>query len=103
MMVCVYSQETRLNFKTIYCDATLTENDVVYFEFNYLMARQARKWIEGQGYHIKIYGNCVRISLERFAFTIINVYSDYGCPPIDNLCYAAVLLYQRLKRNGAIQ
>ncbi len=73
--------------------------------FTSQMADAARKWIEKRGYLIRETWDCTRIHkyglpheiVEARVAAEIEFNSGYAC-----LCYAAMLLYRRLKRDKVI-
>lgn len=93
--------------------AELFPADIDEYSFTRENMLEAERWIKKQGYHLR-YTNIwnhedtqkpyAAIRLEKNAYTIINVYTDcpeHGCVK-DVICYAAMLLYQRLKRDKVI-
>lgn len=84
--------------------------DVHKHKFTSEMAGEAIRWIKKHGYHYWGGDSGVGIRLEKNSYTIIHVQvndiTDYPNEPIyifiDCICYAAMLLYRRLKRDGVI-
>ncbi len=99
---------------TIYStNAFLVSDDYERFRHLYTgeKAEEAKRWIKLRGYYLQNDGGYTKINLEKDGYTIIRVTinnrEDYHgiyahLFPTFCICYAAVLLYRRLKRNGAI-
>ena len=69
---------------------------------------EAQRFIRKQGYHLRTYPGYAGIRLEVNRYTIIEVetseldiFHKEVCTA-DCICYAAMLLYRRLKRDGVI-
>lgn len=68
---------------------------------------EAKKWIRQQGYHLRHHAGYAAIRLEKNSYTIIEVQTEHShfmnelCTS-DCICYAAMLLYRRLKRDGVV-
>lgn len=85
----------------------LTPKDIWSYPLAETRVHEARKWIRKQGYHLRTSGGYAAIRLEKNSYTIIEVKTDVGRFMegkliSDCICYAAMLLYQRLKRDKVI-
>ncbi len=90
----------------------LYREDIAEYMFTKKHYNQAQEWIKSQGYHLWKGNSGVGIRLEKTQCTIISVVVHGGVhycrddielyPIIDTTCYAAMLLYQRLKRDNVI-
>lgn len=95
------------NNKLVFEHIVLTSNDIWPYPLVEKRVHDARKWIRKQGYHLRHSGGYAAIRLEKNSYTIIEVKTDVGRFIIgkltnDCICYATMLLYRRLKRDGVI-
>ncbi len=107
-MVDVKIYEGERKWETVH--AVLDSADIIKFGFTLQQTEEARAWIRKRGYHLWTYGGYAAIRLEKNSYTIIGV--RHSCDLLsredgkvflgDCICYAAVLLYRRLKRDGVI-
>ena len=85
----------------------LTTNDIWPDPLAEARVDEARKWIRRQGYHLRTHEGYAAIRLEKNSYTISEASTDIGkflpnqLTP-DCICYAAMLLYRRLKRDNVI-
>lgn len=110
-------QEQTYKVDIRHTDAALQLDDTNKYFFKKKDAAFAKRWIEKQGFHLYLWGqkDGVTIRLNKsisrpiitvHAHKIIKQYIDedqVDYPLVDCTCYAAMLLYKRLKENGAIQ
>ncbi len=87
--------------------ARLSLRDMLHGHLAETSVYEARKWIRAQGYHLRTQAGYAAIRLEKNSYTIIEVSTDVvewqgGNCTSDCVCYAAILLYRRLKREGVL-
>ena len=103
----MYKNEYEVKCTVDVIHVMLEDGDIAKLLFTKRQYKEAKQWIKKWGYHLWEVERGAGIRLEPHGYTIISVSADNDyytmtTPLVDAVCYAAILLYRRLKRDNVI-